>query len=77
MQPRPGFSRHFGLALALACWIPLSLLAGCASEGLRGPGWKNNELGELGRRLRAEKSTRGAWGFSSKARDIERDLGVD
>ncbi len=70
-----------GMRLARAwCWIACCLLlfAGCSLQRLRGDGFKDDELGETGRELRGPVPQRGgAWGFSSKARDIERDLGVD
>lgn len=64
--------KHAGwLLLALASCLSS---AGCAMDELRGPAFPENEFG--GNVRRADPEAKGAYGFSTKARQIESSLGV-
>ncbi|MBA4018642.1 MAG: hypothetical protein C0483_15865 [Pirellula sp.] len=60
----------FGCALAISCGI------GCNKANLRGDGFGESFTESAGLERPKEKSARPS-GFTTKAREIERDFGID
>jgi len=52
------------------------VLAGCAGWNVRGEGFTDNDLSEFCEQYRQADLGTGPAGFSTKARQIERSLGV-
>ena len=55
-----------------------AVVAGCASWNPRGPGFKDEpKIGRPANPLFPANKATGLWGYSTKARQIERNLGVE
>ena len=63
------WSGRYGLAIVLVIG-----LSGCQNWNMRGDGFADDDLASTARQARPQKDTTEYWGYSEKARQIERDF---
>lgn len=83
-EVRPGWlqdKRYHGLRplrfVVVLCLAVCGLLVGCSGLDLRGEPFPDDPLARAGRQWRPPQRDGELFGFSNKARQIERNLGID
>jgi hypothetical protein len=75
MPAIPIYFRRLGLWAVLAAAIVCASMAGCCCHHLSGEGFPR-EVQQMTEGVRPHEPNNERWGLSTKAREVERNLGV-